>query len=74
MVQGLDRLKRKLTVTIPARVRDRTRKAMEKGANELVAMMKNLAPVDDGAPAGQRLEETRHEANIGSLPCNCLSS
>ena len=48
MVQGLDRLKRKLTVTIPARVRDRTRKAMEKGANELVAMMKHFAPVDDG--------------------------
>lgn len=48
MVQGLDRLRRKLTVTIPARVRDRTRKAMEKGANELVAMMKSFAPVDDG--------------------------
>lgn len=49
MVQGLDRLKRKLTVTIPARVRERTRAAMEKGANEIVAMAKNLVPVDTGA-------------------------
>lgn len=49
MVQGLDRLKRKLTVTIPARVRERTRAAMEKGADEIVAMAKNLVPVDTGA-------------------------
>lgn len=48
MVQGLDRLKRKLTVTIPARVRDRTRNAMEKGANEIVAMAKSFVPVDSG--------------------------
>ena len=48
MVQGLKSLKRKLTVTIPSRVQKRTQEAMEKGATELVAMMKSLAPVDDG--------------------------
>lgn len=49
MVQGLSSLKRKLTVTIPERVRAKTRAAMEKGANELVAMAKSLVPVDSGA-------------------------
>lgn len=49
MVQGLDRLRRKLTVTIPDRVRQRTRAAMEKGANEIVALAKSLVPVDTGA-------------------------
>lgn len=49
MVEGLDRLKRKLTVSIPGQVRERTRKAMEKGADEIVGMAKNLVPVDTGA-------------------------
>lgn len=49
MVEGLDRLKRKLTVSIPGHVRERTRKAMEQGADEIVAMAKNLVPVDTGA-------------------------
>lgn len=48
MVQGLAQLNRKLTVTIPNRVKEATRDAMEKGAEELVAMMKRLAPVDQG--------------------------
>ena len=48
MVQGLAQLNRKLTVTIPNRVRKATRDAMEKGADELVAMMKRLVPVDQG--------------------------
>jgi len=47
MVQGLDRLRRKLLKTIPDRTRERTVAAMEKGANELVAMMKLLAPKDE---------------------------
>jgi len=49
MVQGLDRLRRKLTKTIPDRVRQRTRAAMEKGADEIVALAKSLVPVDSGA-------------------------
>lgn len=48
MVQGVARLTKKLTVTLPRRIEDATRKAMETGAEELVAMMKRLVPVDDG--------------------------
>lgn len=44
---GLDRLNRKLKKLPDAAVVE-IRKAMELGANEIVAMMKNLAPVDDG--------------------------
>jgi hypothetical protein len=47
MVQGIAALNRKLTVTIPKRVEDATRRAMEKGAEELVAMMQRLAPFED---------------------------
>lgn len=50
MVKGIAQLNRKLTVTIPARVEAGTRKAMEKGAQELVDMMKRLVPVSaDGS-------------------------
>ena len=48
MVEGVAAFKKKLTVTIPARVEAATRAAMEKSAEELVAMMKRLAPVDRG--------------------------
>lgn len=48
MVMGLKRLNRKLTVTIPEKVRQATRAAMEKGADEIVALMKSRVPVDDG--------------------------
>jgi HK97 gp10 family phage protein len=48
MVQGIAALNRKLTVTIPAKVEAATKKAMEKGADELVGMMKRLVPVDQG--------------------------
>lgn len=49
MVQGLASLNRKLTVSIPKRVQEATRRAMEKGAEETVQMMKRLVPVDSGA-------------------------
>jgi len=49
MVQGLKSLERKLTRTIPARVRLATRAAMEKGANEIVALAKTWVPVKSGA-------------------------
>ncbi|WP_242224032.1 HK97-gp10 family putative phage morphogenesis protein [Shinella zoogloeoides] len=48
MVEGVAAFKKKLTVTIPARVEAAARAAMEKSAEELVAMMKRLAPVDTG--------------------------
>ena len=48
MVEGVAQFRRKLTVTLPKRVEAATRAAMEKGAEELVAMMKRLAPIDSG--------------------------
>lgn len=49
MVEGLDRLERKLKRTIPAKAIALTRKAMEQSAEEIVQMMKRLVPVDEGA-------------------------
>jgi HK97 gp10 family phage protein len=66
MVQGIGDLKKK-AASIPKKVEAAARKAMEKSADELVAMMKRLVPVDDGdlrdsigwtfgnAPAGSRV-------------------
>lgn len=48
MVKDLKSLDRKLTRTIPERVRRRTRAAMEKGAEEIVAMARALVPEDSG--------------------------
>lgn len=48
MVKGVAQLRKKLTVTMPKRVEDAARKAMETGAEELVSMMKRLAPIDTG--------------------------
>lgn len=48
MVQGLAALERKLTVIIPRRVKAATKAAMERGAQELVDMMKRLVPKDSG--------------------------
>lgn len=47
MVQGVSDLNKKVAA-IPKRVEARARAAMEKGADELVEMMKRLVPVDDG--------------------------
>lgn len=44
MVQGIAALNKKLMVTMPAKIEAATRKAMETGAQELVDMMKRLAP------------------------------
>jgi HK97 gp10 family phage protein len=66
MVQGVSEL-RKALAAIPKRVEAAARPAMEAGAEELVKMMKRLAPVDDGdlresigwtwgnAPAGSKV-------------------
>ncbi|NMG39888.1 HK97 gp10 family phage protein [Chelativorans sp. ZYF759] len=47
-VQGLDRLKRKLTQSIPQRAKAVTRQAMEKSAEEIVKSMRQLVPVKTG--------------------------
>ncbi|MBM7322427.1 HK97 gp10 family phage protein [Agrobacterium sp. S2] len=46
-ILNLDRLNRKLA-KLPAVAKQMIRQAMEAKANEIVAMMKNLVPVDDG--------------------------
>lgn len=46
-ILNLNRLNRKLA-KLPAVARQMIRKAMEAKANEIVALMKNLVPVDDG--------------------------
>ncbi|MFK0338715.1 HK97-gp10 family putative phage morphogenesis protein [Agrobacterium deltaense] len=46
-ILNLDRLNRKLA-KLPAIAKQMIRQAMEAKANEIVAMMKNLVPVDDG--------------------------
>jgi len=47
MVKGIADMNRKFAA-MPKRVENAAQQAMEKGAEELVAMMKRLAPVDDG--------------------------
>lgn len=47
MVKGVSDLNKKVAA-IPKRVEARAKIAMEKGAEELVEMMKRLVPVDDG--------------------------
>lgn len=46
-IQGLDRLKRKL-VKLPQMAKQMIRQQMEKTAEEIVTIMKNLVAVDDG--------------------------
>lgn len=66
MVEGIDRLKRKLTKTIPQAVFDVTIKAMEQGASDVVAMMRRLAPKDSGALA-QSINWTWGDAPKGAM-------
>lgn len=47
-IEGLDRLRNKLTKRIPQAVEKRVREAMEQSANEVVSAMRALAPVDQG--------------------------
>ena len=47
-IQNIERLKKKLA-SIPAVAKVYIRKEIERVASEIVAMMKNLVPVDDGA-------------------------
>ena len=48
MVQGVAQFTKRLTKDIPARVQAAARDAMERGAEEIVAMMRRLVPVDQG--------------------------
>lgn len=66
MVEGLDRLRRKLTRTIPQNVQRRTREAMAASAREITNMMEALAPQDTGRLAGS-IGWTWGDAPKGSL-------
>lgn len=46
-VVGLNKLQADLEKRIPARIREANIRALEKGANELVAMIKRLVPKDE---------------------------
>jgi HK97 gp10 family phage protein len=63
-VQGLDRLKAKLAA-MPEVAKQEIMSALDKGADELVAMQKRLVPVDDG-DLRDSIEKTegRHELAI----------
>ncbi|MEQ1403837.1 HK97-gp10 family putative phage morphogenesis protein [Neorhizobium sp. Rsf11] len=47
-IEGLDRLNRKLTKTIPEAAYRRVKEALEQSADEAIAVMKGLVPVDSG--------------------------
>lgn len=77
-VSGIAAMKAKL-MRVPAAVESRARDAMEKGADEIVAMMKRLVPVEhgdlrdsigwnwDGNPAGTKIIGTARSRGEGDL-------
>jgi HK97 gp10 family phage protein len=64
-IQGVDRLKRKLR-RFPDAAREEIAKAMEQSANEIVALMKSLVPVDTG-DAQMSISWTWGDAPKGSM-------
>ena len=64
-IQGVDRLKRKLRA-LPDAAREEIAKAMEQSANEIVALMKSLVPVDTG-DAQMSISWTWGDAPKGSM-------
>lgn len=52
MVKGLDRLKRKLTKSIPERVRKNTEEALKRAARSITDTMEAFAPQDTGRLKG----------------------
>lgn len=47
-IEGLDRLRQKLTRALPEKVKAKVKEALEQSADQAVAAMKALAPVDGG--------------------------
>jgi HK97 gp10 family phage protein len=64
-VTGLDLLRKKIAA-LPGEMQTEIRKAMEKGADEMVALARSLAPVDSGA-LRDSIGWTWGEAPKGSL-------
>src|SRR5690606_41796676 len=78
MVQGLDRLKRKMRVTIPQKVRTNTEEALKRAARAITDTMEGFAPQDTGKlkgsigwtmgePPGGSLSSRRNEIDPGSI-------
>jgi len=66
MVDGIKALEKKLTKTIPQAIQSAARDAMEKGAQEVVDMMKRLVPRETGELANS-IGWTWGEAPAGSM-------
>ena len=66
MVDGIKALEKKLTKTIPQTIQKAARDAMEKGAQEVVDMMKRLVPRDTGELAST-IGWTWGDAPAGSM-------
>lgn len=66
MVDGIKALEKKLTKTIPQAIQNAARDAMEKGAQEVVDMMKRLVPRETGELANS-IGWTWGDAPAGSI-------
>lgn len=66
-VQGLDSLNRKLTQAIPQRAKEVTRQAMEKSAEEIVKMMKQLVPKGETGRLAESIGWTYGDAPEGTM-------
>lgn len=66
-VIGLDRLRRKLTKTIPEAAQRRIKEAMEQSANEAVALMQTLAPNGATGRLARSIGWTWGDAPRGSI-------
>ena len=66
MVEGVKALEKKLTKAIPQAIQNAARDAMEKGAQEVVDMMKRLVPRETGELANS-IGWTWGEAPAGSM-------
>ena len=61
MAQGLDALKRKLAA-MPAAAKKEIEKELDRSANDVAALARGLAPVEDGAlKASIRVEPGKHD-------------
>jgi len=65
-IEGLDRLKRKLTKSIPERVRKNTEEALQRAARAMTDTMEGFAPEDTGRLKGS-IGWTMGDAPNGSL-------
>lgn len=73
MVEGADRLRRRLTQVMPEKVRLAVRAALEQGAEEIVQTMRNFVHVDSGALRAS-IGWTWGQPPVGSFEVDSLKS